>query len=367
MAKKIYIAATNQHIGKTTSTLGLVKALNDHGVNVGYCKPVGQKFINWKGIKADKDAFLFGKMMEFSVNPDVHSPVILGSGATSAFLERPEDFHYKEDILNASRILEERHDLVVYEGTGHPGVGSIVNLSNADVAKMLDAPVVMIVEGGIGRTIDRLNMSIALFREKGVPIKGVIINKVLPEKMEKIKRLVGIKLDEMGLELFGCLPYQKDLSFPIMRTINSAIGGMCLLNEGSLDNMVESSISASLTDSEELLNRKNLLLVSHYKRLDSTIDKIKELFGSKNPLSGIILTGEGRLDDPYLDHISEIDYIINHKIPVVVTKLDTLGAVRKINKIEVKINTRTMWKVEKAVELIKQNVDLDRLIAKISE
>ena len=34
---------------------------------------------------------------------------------------------------------------MVYEGTGHPGVGSIVNLSNARVAKILEAGVIMVV------------------------------------------------------------------------------------------------------------------------------------------------------------------------------------------------------------------------------
>ncbi len=60
----------------------------------------------------------------------------------------------------------------MYEGTGHPGVGSVVDMSNAQVAQLLGAPVVMIVEGGIGSTIDLLNMNLALFRERRVPRKG---------------------------------------------------------------------------------------------------------------------------------------------------------------------------------------------------
>ena len=40
--------------------------------------------------------------------------------------------------------------MVVYEGTGHPGVGSVVDLSNAEVARQLESEVILVLEGGIG-------------------------------------------------------------------------------------------------------------------------------------------------------------------------------------------------------------------------
>ena len=103
--------------------------------------------------------------MNFLLSPDYHSPVIIGRGVTKAYIESPENFNFKEKIHNASKALEAIHDIVVYEGTGHPGVGSVCDLSNADVAKMLNAPVIMIVEGGIGNTLDRLNTNLALLKQ----------------------------------------------------------------------------------------------------------------------------------------------------------------------------------------------------------
>ena len=64
------------------------------------------------------------------------------------------------------KVLSVTNDIVIYEGTGHPGVGSVADLSNARVAKLLNAGVVIIVEGGIGNTIDLLNLSASLFREQ---------------------------------------------------------------------------------------------------------------------------------------------------------------------------------------------------------
>ncbi len=368
MIKKIYVAATSQHVGKTTCTLGLTAALQQAGANVGYCKPVGQKFVDLGDLKVDKDALLFSKVMGFELDEMLHSPVILGSGATSAFLDAPNDFAFRQRIMSACARLERAHDIVVYEGTGHPGVGSVVNLSNAEVAKIADAGVIMIVEGGIGSTIDELNMTTALFRENKVPLIGVIVNKVLPEKIEKVRSYVGKKLEEWNIPLLGILPYDKSLSNPIMETINRAVRGYAIANIDKLDNRVEDFMAGSLVenDESEIDGEKNILLVASKKRLPKAVQKIRNIAEEKNlavsPLSGIIITGDGRHEfnidtDPLCG-----EYIRENKIPVVSTALDTLGSMVKINRIEVKINTRTPWKAARAIELIKNNVDLDFLL-----
>ena len=368
MYKKIYVAATSQHVGKTTCTLGLTAALQQAGINVGYCKPVGQKFVDLGDLKVDKDALLFSKVMGFELDEMLHSPVILGSGATSAFLKNPTEFAFRQRVESACARLERAHEIVVYEGTGHPGVGSVVNLSNAEVAKIADAGVIMIVEGGIGNTIDQLNMTTALFRENNVPIIGVIINKTLPEKLEKVREYVGKKLKEWDLPLLGVLPYDKSLSNPIMETINRAVRGYAIANIDKLDNRVENFMAGSLVenDESEIDGDKNILLVASKKRLPKAVHKIRNIAAEKNlevsPLSGIIITGDGRHEfnidtDPLCG-----EYIREHKIPVVSTALDTLGSMVKINRIEVKINTRTPWKAARAIELIKNNVDLDFIL-----
>ena len=368
MLKKIYVAATSQHVGKTTCTLGLVAAIQQSGINVGYCKPVGQKFIDLGDLQVDKDALLFSKVMGFELDAALHSPVILGAGATTAFLDNPAAFNYEERIFHASSRLSRHHDVVVYEGTGHPGVGSVVNLSNADVASLVGAKVVMIVEGGIGSTLDELNMCTALFREKNVPVIGVIVNKTIPEKLEKIEYYVGKKLKEMGIPLLGVMPFDKSLSNPIMETINRAVNGYAIANFDRMDNMVEDYLAGSLIDNDdtELSGDSNLVLVVSMKRLPKAVRKVKDYAEQKgleeSPLSGIIITGDGRHEfsidiDPLCG-----DYIRQHKIPVVSTALDTLGSMIKINRIEVKINTRTPWKAYKAIEMIKNHVNLKAIL-----
>lgn len=264
----------------------------------------------------------------------------------------PGAVNLNQTIINAEQKLSATNEIVIYEGTGHPGVGSVANVSNAQVAKLLNAGVVMVVEGGIGSTIDMLNMTTALFRESKVPIIGVIINKVVPEKMDKVRHYVSKWLNRHDLPLLGLMPYEKTLAYPLIRSVSEAVKGVVTYNADFVDNKVESIIAGSLIDLKELKSSQDLLLVVATRSINEAIKKIE--FMAKNhgitncPLSGIVATGEGQMDK------HTIQYIEKHNLPLIRTELDTYGAVLHISKIEVKINRSTPWKINMAIDLIEK-------------
>ena len=359
MIERIYVAATSQHVGKTTTTLGLVNALRKQNINVGYCKPVGQQFLDLDNFQVDKDAFLFSGVMDFELVSEIHSPVILGKGATADFLDNPNKQNYPEKILKAKNVLEDNYELVVYEGTGHPGVGSVCDLSNADVAELIGSKVILVVEGGIGNTIDKINLSLSLFRSKNIPILGIIVNKVLPEKLDKVHKYIKMYLDKENLPLLGVIPYDKTMAYPLLSTVKNAVNGEVMANKHNLNNQVANTIDSSLMELEEFTNYDHLMLIISSEKLPGALKKIKEFESknnfSKSTLSGIILTYH-----KFIDAESQ-EYIDDNEIPVIHTQMDTYGAVVKISKIEVKINPRTPWKIHRAEELISQHVNLDLL------
>ena len=362
MIDRLYIAATSQHVGKTTSTLGLMAAIRARGHRVSYCKPVGQEFVELGELRVDKDALLFARGMDFELRAELHSPIIIGSGVTAKYLDDPTQFDFAAGITRASRRLQAENDFVIYEGTGHPGVGSVCDMSNAQVARLLNAPVVMIVEGGIGSTIDKLNMNLAMFREQRVPVRGVIVNKCIPRKMEKVRKYVGIYLKKLGIPLLGVLPYEKTLSSPIMATIRRALRGKTLHHRDQLDRPVENIASGSLLAQAEIENLKNLLIIASRRRLDEALTVLQDILRDRDltaeTISGIVVTGSDS-EDPALP---QLDFIDRYRIPVVSCPLDTYGAAVRISQMEVKINLKTPWKIRRAVELIEEHVDVDVLV-----
>jgi len=56
--RQLYLAATGQNRGKTTTALGLLNGFLERGLRAGFMKPVGQRTVIDHGEPADEDAVL---------------------------------------------------------------------------------------------------------------------------------------------------------------------------------------------------------------------------------------------------------------------------------------------------------------------
>lgn len=156
----VYLAATRQHVGKTSSSLGLVTALQTIFSKIGFQKPMGQQHVtvetNGKEVRIDKDCPLFKELLGCTGSYEDMSPLVVPSGYTKNYIDLSINEQTKlrnnalNDISSAYKRISDESDFVVCEGTGHTAVGSIVGLNNAKIAAHLDIPMIMIVNGGIG-------------------------------------------------------------------------------------------------------------------------------------------------------------------------------------------------------------------------
>ena len=87
MQRRIFIAATMQNDGKTTVSLGLIKAFKKRFKKVGFIKPVGQRYVFEHGYKVDEDSVLIEKACGMRSPIKDMSPVAIDKGFTLA-LER---------------------------------------------------------------------------------------------------------------------------------------------------------------------------------------------------------------------------------------------------------------------------------------
>ncbi|RHZ40316.1 hypothetical protein DYB31_002296 [Aphanomyces astaci] len=145
--KHLLVLSTGQHVGKTTTSLGLVAHLQErfslevHGTTtpkkeVAYCKPVGQQHVPvGGGLRVDKDSFLFKEHFGLVHDYKDMSPVIFPDGFTRDYIDgKVTAAELTESVRVAHRHLMDTSEFVVVEGTGHTGVGSICDINNAQVA-----------------------------------------------------------------------------------------------------------------------------------------------------------------------------------------------------------------------------------------
>src|ERR1700723_3215584 len=183
---RVFIAATRQNDGKTTASLGLIAALQKYFPRIGYIKPVGQRFVEIEEQKIDEDTVLMDAVYRLDCPLVDMSPIAVEPDLTRKYLQSSNNDALVRTIVKAFDRVAWEKDFVLCEGSGHAGVGSVFDLSNARVAKILGAKVIMVSQGGIGKPIDEIALNQALFEKEGVDIIGVILNKVLGEKVEYI-------------------------------------------------------------------------------------------------------------------------------------------------------------------------------------
>ena len=82
-------------------------------------------------------------------------PIVFYKGFTRAYLAGETDSAEAMlmKVREAVRAIGKGKWLVLVDGVGYPSVGSICNVSNADVAKALGCPVVLIGKSGVGDAV----------------------------------------------------------------------------------------------------------------------------------------------------------------------------------------------------------------------
>jgi dethiobiotin synthetase len=157
--RPIYVAATRQHVGKTSVSLALVSGLQKRFDKVGFVKPVGQQHVTvnsenlHQDIRVDKDVVLVRERFHLDHIDYQHmSPVIIPAGYTKKVVDGEITYQEQLDsICNSVQEVTKVSDVVLCEGTGHCGVGSIVGANNAKIASLLGADVVLVANGGLGK------------------------------------------------------------------------------------------------------------------------------------------------------------------------------------------------------------------------
>src|SRR5438093_4537675 len=216
---RVFIAATGQTDGKTTTSLGLLAAMQKFYPRIGYIKPVGQRFVEIEEQKIDEDTVLMDHVYRLNCPLLDMSPIAVEPDFTRKYLTSSNNEALVRKIQKAFDRVAWEKDFVLCEGSGHAGVGSVFDLSNAQVAKILQAKVIIVSQGGIGKPIDEVSLNRALFEKEGVQIIGVIINKVLPEKLDMVADFARRGLDRKGLQLLGVIPHQPTLCSPTLDLI----------------------------------------------------------------------------------------------------------------------------------------------------
>jgi BioD-like phosphotransacetylase family protein len=354
---RLFIAATRQHDGKTTTSLGLLAAIQNVHQRIGYIKPVGQRFVEIDEQKIDEDTVLMDRVYQLNCPLVDMSPIAVEPDFTRKYLQSSNYDALVKKIQKAFDRVAWEKDFVLCEGSGHAGVGSVFDLSNARVAKILQAKVVIVSQGGIGKPIDEVALNQALFEKEGVEIIGVILNKVVMEKVDTVTDFARRGLKRKGLDLLGVVPHQPILSRPTMDLIREELSAEVLNESNQIRNMVDEVVVGAM-GVQNALNyfKRGMLLIAPGDREDIILAAATTLFGQSDGLAGIVLTDNLRPSPSVMKVIAELPF------PVLLADEDSYHVASKVHDLIVKTRPNDTQKISLIRDLIAKYVDVNKIL-----
>jgi BioD-like phosphotransacetylase family protein len=358
--RKVFIAATKQNDGKTTVSLGLIHNFQEIFKKVGFIKPIGQRYLEEEGLKIDEDSILIEEVCGIKCGLKDMSPIAVEKGFTERYIAKPDRRSISRKIKESFDRVSKRKDLVIVEGTGHAGVGSVFDHSNAAVARLLGSKVILISSGGIGRPIDEIMLNKALFEREGVKLLGVIVNKVLPSKFEKINRLVRSGLERKGVKVLGVLPFNPMLSRPTFKQIIEETDFEVICGRECLERPVSRVIVGAMepADAVKYIIEGSLMITPGDREdmIATALNAFCESADKRLKIAGLILSGGLTPPEPVMEQLRKAG------IPVLLAKADTYDVATSVHDLTVKIRPSDKEKIEAVVKLIKDNVDLKSIM-----
>jgi uncharacterized protein len=315
MAKKIFVAATGQNCGKTTISISLMHQARKKYQRVGFVKPFGPKVLLYDDFMVDMDALLMAKAFGMEEDIALMSPVALHRDFTKDYLAgKLDDLSLTDCILNAVKELEDKYDFLIIEGAGHGGVGSVIGLNNAKVAKLIDAPVIIVTESGIGKVIDAVHLNLALYEREGADVRGIIVNKLLPGKKDLTRKYLKKAFEPLNIKVIDGFNYSPILANPTLSHI-SKLFDLPLQGNPEEKSRIIHNIQLGAASSQKvidgLLDSTLMIVTSSRDELLVTLSSLYHIPAYQEKIAGLVVAGNTPVSDisQQILHDSNIPYI----------------------------------------------------------
>ncbi len=362
-ARRIFLAATGQNRGKTTTSLGLAAAIVAGGHRLGFLKPIGQRYVMIDGARADEDAVLMKAVFDLPHSLDDMSPVTLPRHFTTDYVMGRIHDDLSTGVLDAYERIAADRDVVLVEGTGHAGVGAVIGLSNARVAELLDAPVILVSEGGIGRPIDEIVLNHALFQRQGVRVLGAVVNKVNIDARPELVEVLREGLRQQGVELLGCIRYSDFLANPSLELLEAHLEGERLTGPPAEDWTIgHVAIGAMRAHHAVPYLRDRTLLITPGDRhdlIEAALVANEAPADGAPRVCGLVLTGGFRPPPPLLQRLRAA------RLWCLLVGSDTYRTAEAVHDVLVKTHPADTEKIATIIQLVGEALDADALLARL--
>ncbi|RPJ04500.1 MAG: phosphotransacetylase family protein, partial [Deltaproteobacteria bacterium] len=340
--EKLVIASIGKGAGKTSLIIGMAKALKRP---FGYLKPFGDRLIYREKKVWDYDADLV--MNLFGMRKD---PEDLTIGFEHAKLRYMYDGEGRKKRLQ-EMVSQSPGDLLFVEGGQYLRYGVSLGLDPISVARDIGGQLIFLISGNEDVLMDDAIFVKNYLDMTGVAFKGIIFNKV--HHPEEFKELYAKRIEEIGVRVFGIIPYEKELTllsvdYLAKRLLAKVITGEKALNR-TVRNILVGAMTLNALFQTSLFQKEDKLVITSGDREDMILAAIE------SSTAGVVITNNIVPSSNILSKAYE------RNIPLLLVSQDTYQAATQIDNIESLLTKDDACKIDLVERLIQKHVDLEAL------
>lgn len=212
MAKTFFITGTDTDAGKTLVASGLLAAAKAKGLSTAAVKPVAAGCESTADGMRNSDALALLAQCTRPLSYDQVNPIALAPPIAPHIAAQEAGRMLNVDrLVGLCRgVMAERADLTVIEGAGGWRVPLNPSHTLADLAKALNAPVILVVGMKLGCISHALLTFEAIVRD-GLPVVGWVANCIDPH-MQVLEQNIHSLQSRLPVPLLGVVPHLADAS-----------------------------------------------------------------------------------------------------------------------------------------------------------
>lgn len=351
----ILVTSTGESTGKTAVALALALAAREEGRDVGFMKPKGTRLQSSVGKTLDEDPMLARELLDLDAEMHEMEPVVYSPTFVQEVVRGREDAaSLRETVREAYETLAAERDLMVIEGGGL-ATGGIVDLTDADVADLLGASVLLVVPYGEPGDVDAVVDAADRFGDR---LGGVLFNAVSDAAYDDLTTDAIPFLEGRGVRVFGALPRVRELAGITVEELADEIGAEPLASTGS-DEFVERFVVGAMGANEAL---------SQFRR---TRDAVMVTGGDRAEIQtaaleapgvrALVLTGGLRPPGAVLGRAEEAGK------PVLLVQSDTATTIERIESVIRSGRVRNRETVERMGDLLRDYADVGAMLSLAGE
>ena len=297
----LFLAPTGFGGGLNSVSLGLIRALQQAGLKVGFFKPIAQPFPVDQG--RERSCLLVERTLGLS------SPEPLALAQVERQLADGELDLLLEDVVSRYQQAAAGKDVVIVEGMVPTRDSDYAARINTHLAKSLDAEIILVAAQGsdsLKQMAERIEIQAQMFGgAKDPKVLGTILNKVksedtVPAFVERLQQQLPL-LGSETFQLLGAVPFAEELNALRTHDVAEALGAK-VLNAGEAEQRRVGKIilcARTVPNMVQLL-QPGVLVVTPGDRDDIILAAcLASLNGVK--LAGLLLTGDFGPDQRVLD------------------------------------------------------------------